>query len=143
MKKQFFRYLSGIVPAIALFTNVNAQVAKASLELNLKEFIFLAATKGYSLVLAHPERYLYLQENFGKAEDLLNRGLLFQLNISSLSGYYSKEAQRIAKKLIDKGWVHLLGSDCHLLQHVKLIEEAQHMKYFRKALTLPILNNSL
>src|SRR5688500_12711333 len=30
---------------------------------NLKEFIFLATTKGYKLVLAHPERYMYLQSN--------------------------------------------------------------------------------
>ncbi|MCW3117475.1 MAG: hypothetical protein JWM28_1557 [Chitinophagaceae bacterium] len=40
MKKQFLRYLSGCIPAIALFTNVNAQSAKASLELNSKEYIF-------------------------------------------------------------------------------------------------------
>jgi protein-tyrosine phosphatase len=30
---------------------------------NMKEFIFLATTKGYKPVLAHPERYLYLQNN--------------------------------------------------------------------------------
>ena len=29
----------------------------------MKEFIFLATTKGYRPVLAHPERYLYLQNN--------------------------------------------------------------------------------
>jgi hypothetical protein len=40
MKKQFFRYIPGLIPAIALFTSVNAQVAKADLELNLKEYIF-------------------------------------------------------------------------------------------------------
>jgi protein-tyrosine phosphatase len=110
--------------------------------LNLKEFIFLASTKGYQLVLAHPERYLYLQGNMEKAEDLLDRGVLFQLNISSITGYYSKPAQQAANKLIDRGWVHLLGSDCHNAQHIKLIEEAQRLKYFQKALSLPLLNNS-
>jgi len=111
--------------------------------LNLKEFIFLATTKGYKPVLAHPERYLYLQQDFSKAEDLIDRGVLFQLNISSITGYYSKGAQATANKLIDKGWVHLLGSDCHMMQHAKLIEAAQHLKYFRKALSLPLLNNNL
>jgi len=111
--------------------------------LNLKEFIFLATTKGYKLVLAHPERYIYLQSNFSKAEDLLNRGVLFQLNISSISGYYSKAAQTIAQKLIDNRWVHLLGSDCHNLQHIQLLEETRSAKYFQKAISLPLLNNSL
>ena len=80
---------------------------------NMKEFIFLATTKGYKPVLAHPERYAYLQNNLDKAKDLLDRGVLFQINISSITGYYSKIVQTTANKLIDKGWVHLLGSDCH------------------------------
>ncbi|HEY3404938.1 MAG TPA: CpsB/CapC family capsule biosynthesis tyrosine phosphatase [Ohtaekwangia sp.] len=111
--------------------------------LNLKEFIFLAITSGYTPVMAHPERYLYIQDNIEKAEDLLNRGVLFQVNASSITGHYSRRAQVIAQKLIDKGWIHLLGSDCHSLQHVKLLEQAQQMKYFQKALSLPLLNNSL
>jgi len=110
---------------------------------NMKEFIFLATTKGYKPVLAHPERYLYLQNNLEKAEDLIDRGVLFQMNISSITGFYSKIVQTTAHKLIDKGWVHLLGSDCHHLQHVRLVEEAQQLKYFQKALSLPLLNNSL
>jgi tyrosine-protein phosphatase YwqE len=111
--------------------------------LNLKEFIFLATTKGYKPVLAHPERYLYLQNDLARSFDLINRGVLFQINISSITGYYSKPAQQAARKFIDRGWVHLLGSDCHHLQHVKLVEEAQYNRYFHKALTLPLLNNAL
>jgi tyrosine-protein phosphatase YwqE len=111
--------------------------------LNLKEFIFLATTKGYKLILAHPERYLYLLDNLSKAEDLLNRGVLFQVNVSSIAGQYSKAVQVMAQKLIDRGWIHLLGSDCHNLQHVKLLERIQNTKYFQKALSLPLLNNTL
>jgi protein-tyrosine phosphatase len=110
---------------------------------NMKEFIFLATTRGYKPVLAHPERYLYLQNNIDKAQDLLDRGVLFQINISSITGFYSKIVQTTAQKLIDRGWVHLLGSDCHHLQHARLVAEAQHMKYFQKALALPLLNNTL
>ena len=111
--------------------------------LNLKEFIFLATTKGYKPVLAHPERYIYLQNNFAKAEDLFGRGVLFQLNMSSLSGYYSKGAQLTAQKLIDNGYVHFLGSDCHNLQHVQLLDAVRRNKYFQKAISLPLLNNTL
>jgi protein-tyrosine phosphatase len=109
----------------------------------LKDFIFKAITKGYKPILAHPERYVYLQNDFTKAQDLLDRGVLFQLNISSLTGYYSKPAQQMAFKLIDRGYVHWLGSDCHHLRHVDLMEEALTSRYWKKALTLPLLNNSL
>lgn len=110
---------------------------------NLKEFIFLATTKGYKLILAHPERYLYLQNNLGKVQDLLDRGVLMQMNISSLTGYYSKPVQQMAFKLIDHGMIHWLGSDCHHLQHAQLMGKARGLRYFRKALTLPLLNNTL
>jgi len=109
----------------------------------LKEFIFKATTKGYKLVLAHPERYMYLQDSMAKAEDLISRGVFFQLNISSLTGYYSKPAQRAAFKFIDHGWVHLLGSDCHHMQHTELIRQSLSSRYFQKALDLPLLNNTL
>ena len=111
--------------------------------LNLKEFIFLATTKGYQPVLAHPERYIYMHNNLEKAQDILDRGVLFQLNISSITGYYSKAAQQMATKLIDKEMVHLLGSDCHHLQHAQLVAEAQQLRTFKKALSLPLLNNTL
>lgn len=109
----------------------------------LKEFIFLANTKGYQPVLAHPERYLYLQSAFDKAQDLFDRGVYFQLNINSISGHYSKSIQQTALKLIDNRMVHLLGSDCHHLQHILLVRDAQKLKAYRKALSLPLLNNSL
>jgi protein-tyrosine phosphatase len=111
--------------------------------LQLKEFIFLLSTKGYTPVLAHPERYGFLQNDPAKQEDLLDRGVLFQVNTSSLTGYYSKGAQRTAQKLIDKGWVHFLGSDCHVMQHADLLAQAQSSRYFQKALALPLLNNTL
>ncbi|HYG19189.1 MAG TPA: CpsB/CapC family capsule biosynthesis tyrosine phosphatase [Ohtaekwangia sp.] len=110
---------------------------------NLKEFIFMATSKGYKPVLAHPERYMYLQNNWGQLEDLINRGVLFQLNASSISGYYSRNVQATATKLIDRGWIHFIGSDCHHLQHVKILEAVRRMKYYQKALSLPLLNNSL
>jgi len=49
MKKQLLRYVSGIIPVLALFSQVNAQIAKASLEMNLKETIFNSALSNPSV----------------------------------------------------------------------------------------------
>lgn len=109
----------------------------------LKEFVFQAQTKGYVPVLAHPERYLYIQQDLSLAQDLLDRGVYFQINISSFTGYYSKIVQTTAEKLIERGWVHFLGSDAHHLQHMQALEKARKLRSWQRMLALPLLNNSL
>ncbi len=109
----------------------------------LKDFIFKITTQRYKPVLAHPERYEYLNNSFEKLEDLRNRGVSFQLNILSLIGFYSKPIQKMAERMIDKGWVDFLGSDCHNVQYSLLLQKAHETRYFKKALDLPLLNRSL
>jgi tyrosine-protein phosphatase YwqE len=108
---------------------------------SLRDFIFKITTAGYKPVLAHPERYAYM--TLEKAEDLRHRGVLFQMNILSIIGYYSKPIQRLAHQLIDRGWIELLGSDCHTIEHAQLLQQAQKNKYFQRALALPLLNHTL
>jgi protein-tyrosine phosphatase len=107
----------------------------------LKDFIFQATTQGYRLVLAHPERYSYM--TMAKAEDLRNRGVLFQLNTLSVIGFYSSPIQKLARQFIDKGWVDLLGSDCHNLIQAEALKKATLNKYVQKAFELPLLNDTL
>jgi protein-tyrosine phosphatase len=107
----------------------------------LNEFIFSLTTKGYKPVLAHPERYQFMTVD--KAEDLRYRGVLLQTNILSMIGFYSKPVQLMAHKLIDKGLIDFLGSDCHNLRQATLIKEAQKNKYFAKAMNLPLYNHTL
>jgi protein-tyrosine phosphatase len=107
----------------------------------LKDFIFQASTQGYQLVLAHPERYGYM--TLSKAEDLKNRGVLFQLNSLSLGNYYSKPIQKMAQQLVDKAWINFLGSDCHTVLQASELAKTVKQKYYRKALALPLLNHTL
>lgn len=109
----------------------------------LKEFIFTATTKGYQLILAHPERYMYLHDSREKIQDLLDRGVLFQVNLISLTGYYSKQAQNLAEKLIASKHIHFLGTDCHRPDQIDLLKKAFRSKYFAKAISLPLMNNQL
>jgi tyrosine-protein phosphatase YwqE len=104
---------------------------------------FELQSKGYQPVLAHPERYIYLYNDFGKYEELCDRGLLLQLNISSLVGYYSPMAKKIAEKLIDNKMVHMVGTDCHSMKQTVALEKAMQTSYFYKLRDLPLLNNTL
>lgn len=67
--------------------------------------------KGFVPVLAHPERYLYMEmEGY---ERLKKMGVKFQRNLFSLEGQYGKEVQKRCKKLLKKGMYDLVGSDLH------------------------------
>lgn len=107
----------------------------------LKEFIFNVTSKGYRPILAHPERYQYM--TLEKAQDMVDRGVLLQLNILSLSGFYMKPVQKLAEKLIDHKLVSFLGSDCHNEIQAAALDKALRTKAFKKAIDLPLLNSSL
>ncbi|MDH3709426.1 MAG: capsular biosynthesis protein [Cyclobacteriaceae bacterium] len=109
----------------------------------MRQGIFKIISNGMKPVLAHPERYLFLQNNPEIIEDLVQRGLLLQVNTISLSGYYSKEARKLAENLIDKKMVSFLGTDCHNAKHLKAMVETIETRYFAKAMRLPLLNNFL
>lgn len=107
----------------------------------LKEFIFNATSKGYRPILAHPERYQYM--TMDKAQDLIDRGVLLQLNLLSLSGFYMKPVQKLAEKLVDNKMISFIGSDCHSELQARAMEKALRTNAFKKAIDLPLLNSSL
>ncbi len=109
----------------------------------LKEASFHLTMKGYKMVYAHPERYLYLLEKPSLIEELLDRDIIFQLNAVSLTGCYSKPVQKLAEKLIDMKAIRLVGTDCHNMVHINLLKEATTTKYWKKLLDLELLNNQL
>lgn len=110
---------------------------------HLQEAIFLMQSLHYKPVLAHPERYMYLQENFNKCAELFQNGVLLQINLNSLTGYYSMPAQLLAEKLIDLKMVHFAGTDCHAIKHIKALHMAKSKKYYSKLLEAGLLNNKI
>lgn len=85
----------------------------------LKDMLFEMQMQGYLPVIAHPERYTYLEGNKDFYEELKDIGCLFQLNILSLAGYYGKSAQELAHHLLKKGYYDLAGSDLHGFRHLE------------------------
>ncbi len=109
----------------------------------LFEAIFKMKAQGLQPILAHPERYAYLQGNYSLAPEIAERGALFQINMNSLTGYYSPAAKKTAEKLIDEGLVSFAGTDMHNMRHMENLRDAINTKYFDKLLDQGILNNTL
>ena len=66
---------------------------------------------GYQPVLAHPERYLYLDE--GRYRSLHSAGALFQRNVGSLEGLYGEAVSVRAEALLAAGLYDTIGTDLH------------------------------
>lgn len=64
-------------------------------------------------VLAHPERYTFMQQEPELISELVEKGVLLQCNYASIIGYYGKKAEIIVRKLLENDMVHFLGSDVH------------------------------
>jgi tyrosine-protein phosphatase YwqE len=96
---------------------------------NLFHIIFEMQMSGYKPVLAHPERYNFWHTHFEKYEELVEKGILLQMNINSLTGYYSMDTKKIAEKLIDKNMISFLGTDCHHMGHLELMKKVVYEKH--------------
>ena len=75
----------------------------------LRELFELASAKGLTIVMAHIERYLAMQEK-NILDTLCENGILIQVNASFLNGFWTKGR---ALKLMAGGYIHFIGSDCH------------------------------
>lgn len=84
----------------------------------LNEIIFEIKSLGMIPVIAHPERYSYIQENPNLAITLISQGALFQGNYASVIGYYGKHAKRTLIKLLKANAIHFLGTDCHKMNDI-------------------------
>lgn len=84
----------------------------------LKEMIFEIKSFRMIPVIAHPERYSYVQKNPNMLIDLIEKGALFQANYGSIIGTYGKHAKNTVKKLLKANMIHFLGTDCHKKQDI-------------------------
>ena len=81
--------------------------------------------RGYKPLIAHPERYVYMElEDY---EKLKSDGYEFQLNLMSLSGYYGPRAKIVAEDLLEKEMYDAVGSDLHHLHHYKEMLEKMRL----------------
>jgi tyrosine-protein phosphatase YwqE len=109
-----------------------------------EQTIFQLLQRGIKPVIAHPERYFFVHSEPEKILEWKERGALLQLNLGSLSvERYGEQVSKMAKFLIKNNAVDFLGSDCHKMVHLDLIESLQKSKWYSKATALPILNQTL
>ena len=101
---------------------------------NLKQIIYELILKGFTPILAHPERYSYYFDNKNEYLDLHQKGCLFQINILSLTDVYGKEVRKTALWLIEKGLMDFISTDLHNKKQAELIELYLRSSAYKKIL---------
>jgi protein-tyrosine phosphatase len=81
--------------------------------LGLDQTFFQLRLRGFTPVLAHPERNEEVQERPELLERLVEAGALVQVTAASADGRLGSAVQRTALRLIRNGLAHMLASDAH------------------------------
>ena len=68
---------------------------------------------GITPIVAHPERYRFVQNDIEIIKSWIERGYVIQIDAGSILGNFGKKTKEVALKIINKGYIHLIGSDAH------------------------------
>lgn len=88
---------------------------------NDTSILFDLTKYGYTIILAHPERYQYYQNNIDFFKSLVDKGILLQGNLTSL---LNKKDKKMLIKLLDSNLIHFLATDIHREEDIDLIKRS-------------------
>jgi len=80
---------------------------------HVDDLLFQLSLKGLIPILAHPERNTVIMQKPVIVNNLIERGVLIQINSGSLTGIFGRRVRKVTMSLLKKGQVHIVASDCH------------------------------
>ena len=111
--------------------------------MSLKDILFDMEMHGYLPVIAHPERYIYLEGAKEFYQELKDIGCRFQLNLLSLGNFYGRSAHELANYLIKKEFYELVGTDLHHPRHLEALQNPALASPLKKLLDSGKITNDL
>lgn len=86
--------------------------------------IFELQGLGYTVIIAHPERYRAIQKDPGLAERLVKMGCQLQASSDFLAGGRFGKEKKPAKKLFEHNLYRYIASDAHHPEHYEYLRRA-------------------
>ena len=81
--------------------------------LDLRDLVFRLETRGYRIVLAHPERNADVQADPEQLRPIVDAGVFVQLTAASVDGRLGRASESTSRTLLDAELAHLIASDAH------------------------------
>lgn len=80
---------------------------------HIRKGIYQILSAGYRPILAHGERYESVCSKVEHTADLVAMGCYIQVNAGSVMGQYGIGTKQFLRKLLKRGLVHFIATDCH------------------------------
>ena len=77
------------------------------------QMLAVVQDRGWTPVLAHPERYAGIGPSYEWILRWRDMGVILCMNVGSLLGEHGREAQQVARRMLTSGHADLMGSDHH------------------------------
>lgn len=81
-------------------------------DIDISEVIYMAKKRGYFPIVAHIERYEYI-DSIDKVEEIIGAGAMIQVNASSVIGKDGGKRKKFVNKLIASNLIDFVASDIH------------------------------
>lgn len=82
------------------------------------------AQNGYLPIVAHPERYSFIQRDFGIAQEMCDLGCEMQVDAGGLMASAMGAERKLARRLVREGMVSYIASDAHRPEDYDAFEKA-------------------
>jgi protein-tyrosine phosphatase len=103
----------------------------------IENVLFEIRLTGRLPVMAHPERYVAIQEDVGRAE-AIGRSSAMLMDLGALDGAHGRPAMKAARKLVEEGLIHAAASDVHTAEDQRTV--AAGMAWIKKRLGADVLD---
>lgn len=132
----FYEILNGGNKLLTLQDNIIlTEFSYASMPEDPGKMSFAIIMEGYVPILAHPERYPYYYGNYKMFHHLAELGFKLQVNLLSLTGYYGKDALKVAQYLLKNDLASYVGTDMHHERHLGMLSDPKIRSGFSKMLS--------
>lgn len=98
-------------------SNILVETSYFSAPSNLDELLYNIASSDLTPIIAHPERYRYMERK--KYHELKDCDYAFQLNLLSFTDIYGAAVTKNALYLLEQDMYNIIGTDLHGLQSFK------------------------
>lgn len=89
------------------------ELPKASIPVGVDTILEQLLYRGVTPVIAHPERNLALARHPERLGEWVSWGCKAQITAQSCSGDFGERLQRLCRRWLEFGWIHLIASDAH------------------------------
>ena len=110
-----------VLPITAKRDHLLVETSYFNPPMHLYDILLAVREAGYQPILAHPERYVYMEMR--DYERLKSLGIKFQLNLFSQTGRYGRHVIKKMEKLLERHYYSYVGTDLHRIAMLGDVEQ--------------------